>query len=123
VREIKNPLPVFRIYTHGFCAWRDARRVFPLCGGWVCTLKTPYPFTKHIPVVIVMSVSHVSRYAMSWMGIEATEPAQTVRKWFAAVLSPFKERKIPGYNYQFATDKAITGSRDNDTPVQSQVER
>ncbi|MDE7327632.1 MAG: hypothetical protein K2N63_15375 [Lachnospiraceae bacterium] len=49
--------------------------------------------------------------------------AQTERKWFAAVLSPFKEREIPGYNYQFATGKAITGSRDNDTPVQSQVER
>ena len=73
VREIKNPLPVFRFYAHGFCAWRDARKVFPLCGGWVCTLKTSYPFTKHIPVVIVMSVSHVSRYAMSWMGIEAAE--------------------------------------------------
>lgn len=46
---------------------------FPLCGGWVCTMKTSYPFTKHIPVVIVMSVSHVSRYAMSWMGIGAAE--------------------------------------------------
>ena len=45
----------------------------PLYGGWVCTLKTSYPFTKHIPVVIVMSVSHVSRYAMSWMEIEAAE--------------------------------------------------
>ena len=60
---------------------------------------------------------------MSWMGIKATEPAQTKRNWFAAVLSPFKEREIPGYNYQFATGKAITDSRDNDTPVQSQVER
>ncbi len=77
MREIKNPLPVFRFYAHGFCAWRDARKVFPLCGGWVCTLKTSYPFTKHIPVVIVMSVSHVSRYAMSWMGIGAAGPAQT----------------------------------------------
>lgn len=95
---------------------------FPLCGEWVCTLKISYPFTKHIPVVIVMSVSHVSRYAMSWMGIEATE-SHRQKKWFAAVLSTFKERKIPGYNYQFATGKAITGSRDNDTPVQSQVER
>lgn len=51
------------------------------------------------------------------------EIAQTKRQWFAAVLSLFKERKIPGYKYQFATDRAITGSRDNDTPVQSQVER
>lgn len=76
MREIKNPLPVFRFYAHGFCAWRDAEG-YPLCGGWVCTLKTSYPFTKHIPVVIVMSVSHVSRYAMSWMGIGAAEPAQT----------------------------------------------
>ena len=46
---------------------------FPFCGEWVCTMKTSYPFTKHIPVVIVMSVSHVSRYAMSWMGIKAAE--------------------------------------------------
>ena len=92
------------------------------CGEWVCSLKISYPFTKHIPVVIVMSVSHVSRYAMSWMGIEAAE-SHRQKNWFAAVLSPFRERKIPGYNYQFATDKAITGSRDNDTPVQSQVER
>ena len=73
MKEIKNPLPVFRFYAHGFCAWRDARRVFPLCGGWVCTLKISYPFIKHIPVVIVMSVSHVSRYAMSWMEIKATK--------------------------------------------------
>ena len=36
-------------------------------------MKISYPFTKHIPVVIVISVSHVSRYAMSWMGIEAAE--------------------------------------------------
>lgn len=86
-------------------------------------MKISYPFIKYIPVVIVMSVSHVSRYAMSWMGIEATEPAQTERKWFAAVLSPSKEREIPGYNCQLAVGRAITGSRDNDTPVQSQVER
>lgn len=56
-------------------------------------------------------------------GDKGNEIAQTERQWFAAVLSPFKERKISGYNYQFATGKAITGSRDNDTPVQSQVER
>ena len=36
-------------------------------------MKISYPFTKHIPVVIVISVSHVSRYAMSWMGIGAAE--------------------------------------------------
>ena len=57
------------------------------------------------------------------MEIKASKIAQIKRQWFAAVLSSFKERKIPGYNCQLATGKAITGSRDNDTPVQSQVER
>lgn len=56
-------------------------------------------------------------------GDKDNEIAQTKRQWFAAVLSPFKERKISGYNCQLATGRAITGSRDNDTPVQSQVER
>ena len=29
-----------------------------LCfGEWVCTLKTAYPFVKHIPIAIVMSIS------------------------------------------------------------------
>ena len=37
-------------------------------------VKILYSFTMHIPVVIVMSVSHISRYAMSWMGIKAAEP-------------------------------------------------
>ena len=31
----------------------------------------------------------------------------------------FGERAISGYNYQVATDKAITDSRHNDTPVRS----
>ena len=52
---------------------RKSLACFSLCDERVCTLKIPYPFTKHIPVVIVMSVSHVSRYAMSWMGIKAAE--------------------------------------------------
>ena len=31
------------------------------------TMTISYPFIRHIPAVIVMSVSHVSRYAMMWM--------------------------------------------------------
>lgn len=68
-------------------------------GEWGCTLTNEYPFTKYIPAVVVMSVSHVSRYAMSEV--------------------IFGERAISGYNYQIATDKAITDSRHNDTPVRS----
>ena len=30
-----------------FCFWE-----------WVCILKTAYPFVKHIPIAIVMSISH-----------------------------------------------------------------
>ena len=28
-------------------------------GEWVCTLKTAYPFVKHIPIAIAMSISRV----------------------------------------------------------------
>lgn len=36
----------------------------PVSGEWAGTLKNSYPFIKYIPVAIVMSVSHVSGYAM-----------------------------------------------------------
>jgi len=31
-----------------------------LCGEWACPLTTEYPFIKHIPIAIVMSISHIS---------------------------------------------------------------
>ena len=37
---------------------------FPLCGEWVCTLKTEYPFIRHIPIAIVMSISQLNGCAM-----------------------------------------------------------
>ncbi len=86
-------------------------------------MKISYPFIKYIPVAIVMSVSHVSGYAMSWMGIKAAESHRQKENGLRLSYPHLRSREIPGYNYQFATDKAITGSRDNDTPVQSQVER
>ena len=72
MREIKIPC-LFSAFMHMGFVHGGMPEGYPLCGGWVCTLKTSYPFTKHIPVVIVMSVSHVSRYAKSWMGIGAAE--------------------------------------------------
>lgn len=33
-----------------------------LLGG--CSLKTEYPFIKHIPIAIAMSISHISGCAM-----------------------------------------------------------
>lgn len=35
-----------------------------MCGEWVGSLKTEYPFIKHIPIAIVMSMSHISGCAM-----------------------------------------------------------
>ena len=32
--------------------------LFLLFGEWVCILKIAYPFIKHIPIAIVMSISH-----------------------------------------------------------------
>ena len=59
---------------------------------------------------------------MSWMEIKATR-SHRKKIMVCGCPIPVKERKIPGYNCQLATGRAITGSRDNDTPVQSQVER
>ena len=86
-------------------------------------IKIPCLFSAFMHMVLCMEGCPKGISVMRWMGIEVTEPAQTERKGFAAVLSSSKEREIPGYNCQLATGRAITGSRDNDTPVQSQVER
>jgi hypothetical protein len=40
-------------------------RLFPaFCGEWGEQKKTEYPFIKYIPIVAVMSGSHVSGHAM-----------------------------------------------------------
>ena len=80
-------------------------------------MTTEYSFIKHIPVVIVMSVSHVSRYAMSRRMKAAKSHRYKILGLRLFHLSG--ERKIPGYNYQSAAGRAITGNRDNDTPVRS----
>lgn len=81
------------------------------------TLKSSYSFIRYIPVAIVMSVSHVSGYAMIWMD-KGSEISQ-IEKSVCGMFYLLGERKIPGYNCQFASDKAITGNRYHDTPVRS----
>ena len=47
--------------------WRGRKlsTCFPLsCGEWVRSLIIEYPFIKHFPIVIVMSMSHLSGCAM-----------------------------------------------------------
>ena len=81
------------------------------------TLKSSYPFIKYVPVVIVMSVSHVSGYAMIWTGKGSEIPQ--FRRIGLRLFYLSGKRKIPGYNCQIATGKAITGNRYHDTPVRS----
>ncbi len=50
------------------------------------SLTNTYSFIKYVPVVIVMSVSHVSRYAMIWTG-KGSEIPHIWKNRFAAVLS------------------------------------
>lgn len=87
--------------------WRETGR----------TLKTSYPFTMHIPVVIVMSVSHDSGAPRSAWGKGGEIPL--IRKSVCGCLIPCRERELPGYEDWIATSSAITGSRHNDTPVRS----
>ena len=86
---------------------------------WVCILKTAYPFIKHIPVVIVMSMSYFSSCARMCLAGKATRLHLFYLVYLA--FSGFgTERKTVRYNRWMATSGAITDNRHNDTPVQSQ---
>ena len=82
------------------------------------SLTNTYSFIKYVPVVIVMSVSHVSGYAMIRTG-KGSEIPPIIEELVCGCYILSGEREIPGYNCQIATDKAITGSRYHDTPVRS----
>lgn len=57
---------------------------------WVCSLITAYPFIRHIPIAIAMSISHVSGCAKI-CGIR-------------------KERETVGYQHRAASGVAMTGN-------------
>ena len=81
------------------------------------SLTNTYSFIKYVPVVIVMSVSHVSGYAMIRTG-KGSEIPPIIEESVCGCLS-VRGAEIPGYNCQIVTDKAITGNRYHDTPVRS----
>ena len=64
-----------------------------MCGEWVGSLKTEYPFIKHIPIAIVMSISHISGCAM----ICRKEDNGVSSIYFALRLSFGRERETAGY--------------------------
>ena len=73
---------------------RKALHPFPrLCGGWVCTLKTSYPFIRHIPIVVscvTAAPGCVGQYRQ-----KATSRI-VVRGLFCPTRSENQRRSIPG---------------------------
>lgn len=61
-----------------------SRLICSLFGGGRGNLTSPYPFTMHIPAVIVMNVSHVSGCAIIWMEGKSSGIPRMKRNWFAA---------------------------------------
>ena len=71
-------------------------------GEWVCTLKTAYPFIRHFPIAIAMSISHISGCAM--------------------ICGFCRERETVGYKHRVGS-RCGPDRQWGDTPVQSQSER
>lgn len=61
-------------------------------------MKTEYPFIKHIPIAIVMSISHISGCAM----ICRKEDNGVSSIYFALRLSFGRERETAGYKRRAA---------------------
>jgi hypothetical protein len=75
------------------------------------TLKTEYSFIKHIPIVIVMSDSHVSGCAM--MSLKQITGSKSTCLYYLGR----DERETSGYDYRVAHGMAIISNGVNDTPV------
>ena len=90
-----------------------------MCGEWVRFLTTEYPFIKHIPIAIVMSISHISDCAT----ICRKEDNGVSSIHFALRLSFGRERETASYKHRAAPGAAMTGNGGNETPVQPQSER
>ena len=82
------------------------------------SLTNTYSFIKYVPVVIVMSVSHVSGYAMIRTGKGSEIPPIIEESVCGCFICP-GSGKYPAITVRLFTDKAITGNRYHDTPVRS----
>lgn len=83
------------------------------------TLKTAYPFIKHIPAALAKAKAQAAA-ARRFAGRKQrdTTEKRNVGLWFVL---PSKERETAGCQYRMAPGTAMTSSRDNDTPVQPNV--
>ena len=81
-------------------------------------MKSEYPFIKHIPIVIVMSISHFSNCARMCCIVKLWD--LTFYFGLFSFDSCSTERITGYYDLWAAPREAITNNRDNDTPAQSQ---
>ena len=83
------------------------------------TLKIAYPFIRHIPAALAKAKAQAAaaRRSAGRKQRDTTEK-ENAGLWFVL---PGKERETAGCQYRTAPGTAMTGSGDNDTPVQPNV--
>ena len=83
------------------------------------TLKTAYPFIKHIPASLAKAKARTAAARES----ARQKQQDTTEKEIAGIwfVLPGKERETADCQYRAAPGTAMTGSGDNDTPVQPNV--
>lgn len=95
----------------------SAFHLFPLFKRQrVCSLTSAYPFIKYIPI----AASHYAA-APRCTGLNNRTSSDSIFGLIGSL--PAEERKTAGRKCRAVPDTAITGSGDNDTPVQPQSER
>jgi len=82
-------------------------------------LTTAYPFIRHIPAALAKAKAQAAaaRRSAGRKQRDTTEK-ENAGLWFVL---PSKERETAGCQYRMAPGTAMTGSGDNDTPVQPNV--
>ena len=83
------------------------------------TLKIACPFIRHIPAALAKAKAQAAaaRRSAGRKQRDTTEK-ENAGLWFVL---PGKERETAGCQYRMAPGTAMTGSGDNDTPVQPNV--
>ena len=83
------------------------------------TLKIACPFIRHIPAALAKAKAQTVAARRSAGGKQRdTTEKENAGLWFVL---PGKERGTAGCQYRMAPGTAMTGSGDNDTPVQPNV--
>lgn len=94
-----------RVILHLFLISYDSRVI----------IDNRIPFIKYFPIVFVMNISYFSCFAMIYRVMIV------ISEYYQLIFTAGSDKSY--YEHWLATDVAMIGNRDNDTPVQSQHER